>query len=84
MLDKIFLNHGAVNGTGAPMTLGVSGNNTVAPLPTQSFMGLIEMFNNILCTILGNCIPTWSQQKIELIKIWWGIEYELHDLFYRR
>lgn len=58
MLDKIFLNHGLINGTGAPMTLGRSGNNTVEPLPTQSFMSLIEIFNNILCTILGNCIPT--------------------------
>jgi len=48
MLDKIFLNHGK------PMTLG-AGNNASSPLPTESFMGLIEMFNNILCWILGNC-----------------------------
>ena len=60
MLDKIFLNHGAINGTGSPMIIGRSGNNTVSPLPTESFMGLIEMFNNILCFILGNCMSTGS------------------------
>ncbi len=48
MLEKIFLNHGAINGTGSPMVVGVSGNNTVSPLPTESFMGMIEMFNNFL------------------------------------
>lgn len=60
MLDKIFLNHGAINGTGSPMTLGVGGNNTVSPLPTESFMGMIEMFNNFLCWILNNCMLTGS------------------------
>lgn len=55
-LSHIFLNHGAINGTGSPMTLGRSGNSSSSPLPTESFMGLIEMFNGILCWILGNCI----------------------------
>jgi len=49
-LELVFLNHGK------PMTLGVSGNNTASPLPTESFFSLIEMFNSILCFILQNCI----------------------------
>ncbi len=55
-LSNIFLNHGAINGTGSPMTLGRSGNNTTSPLPTESFFSIIEMFNSILCFILNNCI----------------------------
>lgn len=49
-LGLIFLNHGK------PMTLGVSKNNTISPLPTESLFGIVEMINSILCFFLGNCI----------------------------
>lgn len=48
IFDKIFLNHGK------PMTLG-QGSNASSPLPTESFMGLVELFNNILCWFMQNC-----------------------------